>query len=388
MHVFSDPKPGNPPTPYARAESQSPVEILDPTALPEWDSVLAGHPNATIFHTAAWASTLADTYGFRPQYLVQRQENQFAGLLALMRTGTRWTGHRYVSLPFTDTCPPLLPRERIAEGHSLPQPESPAGGSLRQVAPSEPLLSSALHLAESSASKSVELRDCGVWTKHLQPSVTFHGHIIPLLDSEEAQLQCCSSAMRRGLRKAECGPLRLKEGRELSDVEAYYSLHCRTRRRHGLPPQPFAFFRNIQRHVLQKGLGFVLLALDGDCPIAGAVFFGFGKHALYKFGASTETHLALRPNNLVLWNGIRRCAELGFSTLDLGRTSLDNEGLRRFKLGLGGEERMIQYVHQDVRSGCIVATPDRAQGLHNHIFRRLPGPVSRAVGALLYRFAA
>jgi len=57
-------------------------------------------------------------------------------------------------------------------------------------------------------------------------------------------------------------------------------------------------------------------------------------------------------------------------------------------LGLGGEERLIQYVHQDVRSGSIVVTPDRAQGWHNRIFRRLPSPVSRALGALLYRFVA
>ncbi len=381
--------PGNRPTIPFPSGTESTAEILDPVAAPNWDESLAEHPNATIFHTAAWAKVLVGTYGFTPRYVVQRRDGRLIGLLAMMESGSRWRGRRCISLPFTDGCPPLLPQgSRASDTSQAPGFDFGPRSSLETSALSEPLLSAALRTAEARQCRFIELRDCEVWTRGLLPSVVFHGHVIPLHASEEPQLQQCSPSMRRALRKAVRSPLRLKEGREWADVEAYYGLHCLTRQRHGLPPQPLGFFRNIHRHLIQKGLGFVILALDGDSPVAGAVFFGFGRSALYKFGASADTHLDLRPNNLVLWEGIRRCAELGFSALDLGRTSLDNQGLRRFKLGLGGEERLIQYVRQDVRLGCVVVTPDRAQGWHNRVFRRLPRPISRALGAVMYRFVS
>ena len=388
MQVSCDADPGNTPKRPPDGQAIPEIESVDPTGFENWDSLLAEHPDATIFHTSSWARTLVDTYGFLPRYLVQRNGPRLLSLLPLMETGSRWIGHRCVSLPFTDGCAPLVsPCLAPSPPPTLPTQEQPRD-SLREIAASEPLLAFALSLAASLGCKSIELRDCTRWTSQVPASVAFHGHVVPLIQSEEEQLQRCSPSMRRALRKAGRSPLQLKEGRDWADVEAYYFLHCQTRRRHGLPPQPIGFFRNIQRHILARGLGFVQLAMDGSIPVAGAIFFGFGRHALYKFGASSETHLDLRPNNLVLWQGIRRCAELGFSTLDLGRTSLDNEGLRRFKLGLGGEERLIQYVRQELRSGRIVVTPDRAQGWHSKVFRWLPSPVSRAIGTLMYRFAA
>lgn len=364
------------------------VQTLDPLSCGDWDALLAEHPDATIFHTSAWAQTLVDTYGFIPRYLVQRDEHRLLSLLPLMEIGSRWIGHRCVSLPFTDSCSPLFCASLQATQQAVHQASEHRTESLHALAATEPLLGSALRLAQSLGCKSIEFRDCKRWASQALTSVSFHGHVVPLILSEEQQLQRCSPAMRRALRKAGRSPLHLKEGREWADVETYYSLHCQSRRRHGLPPQPIDFFRNIQRQILARGLGFVLLAFAGDTPVAGAVFFGFGRNALYKFGASSDSHLELRPNNLVLWQGIRRCAELGFSALDLGRTSLDNEGLRRFKLGLGGEECLIHYVCQDLRSGRIVVTPDRASGWHSRIFRRLPLPLSRALGVLLYRFVA
>lgn len=397
------PRPGmNPSLPCAEAQptvtgtasATDGIATVDPRSCPDWDNLVASHPEATVFHTSAWARALLDTYGFTPRYLLQHRASVPVAGLPLMQTGGRWTGRHAVSLPFTDNCPPLRPNPTPPTptagkpGPASPDPDAPPANSLRVAAPGEPLLTKALDWTEAAGCRSLEIRDAPAWTQRLTSSVAFHGHLVPLFASVEDQLGRCSPSMRRALRKAERSPLRLKEGRDLADVEAYYELHCETRQRHGLPPQPLAFFRNIHRHLLHHDLGFVILALAQDRPVAGALFLTHRRHALYKFGASSESHLELRPNNLVLWQGIRRCAELGFPTLDLGRTSLDNEGLRRFKLGLGGEERLITYVRQDVRSGCISVTPDRAQGWHTRVFRLLPRPISRLLGMMLYRFVA
>ena len=121
---------------------------------------------------------------------------------------------------------------------------------------------------------------------------------------------------------------------------------------------------------------------------AGAVFFHSGKTAVFKFGASDETLQHLRANNLVMWQAIRWHAQRGFTLLDFGRTSLENEGLRRFKLNWGSQERRIDYVRYDCQTGSFVTGRDEALGWHNRLFKILPVAFGRLIGAALYRHAA
>ena len=78
----------------------------------------------------------------------------------------------------------------------------------------------------------------------------------------------------------------------------------------------------------------------------------------------------------------------GAKTLDLGRTSIGNEGLRRFKLSWGAQEHKIEYVKYDLRRNIFVTETDAATGWHNRVFRALPTGVSRMIGATLYRHLA
>ena len=135
-------------------------------------------------------------------------------------------------------------------------------------------------------------------------------------------------------------------------------------------------------------LGWVVLARKGSIPVAGAVFFHSGKTAYYKFGASDETQQHLRGNNLVMWHAIQWLAQHNFETLDFGRTSLNNAGLRRFKLSWGTREGAIDYVKYDLRMRRFVTARDTSTGLQNHLFRRMPVSFLRFAGRLLYRHIA
>lgn len=370
------------------------VEVLDPLQISNWDYLLFEQEEATAFHTAGWARVLAETYGFQPFYLAQRAEGRLLSLWPLMETGGRWRGYRGTGLPFTDACPPLFSQrspeahlpvshtDRTAPAHSEAMP-----APLDRVAAQEPLLAAGLSLARSRNWRSLELRDCPRWTTGTPASVSYYGHTIDLRANEGALFARCSSPARRAVRKANRSLLRLSEGSELSDVKAYFELHCQTRRRHGVPPQPFAFFRNLHRHLIEPGAGFVLLARRGDTPVAGAIFLLHGRRAIYKFGASDEAHWGNRPNNLIFWDATRRCAARGCTHLDLGKTSLDNEGLRGFKLGLGSNERLIHY-HQFLQTGQIQKRPDPMNGWPSRLLRLLPPDLNRLVGAVLYRYAS
>ena len=85
-----------------------------------------------------------------------------------------------------------------------------------------------------------------------------------------------------------------------------------------------------------------------------------------------------------MWQVIKRCAALGFNSLHFGRTSLSNEGLRRFKLGFGAREERIDYYQYDFEAGAFATGVDRAKSWINRVFRPLPLPLLRLAGRLLY----
>lgn len=364
-----------PETPPAAVPSSPPASLsggggavrpVDPLADPSWDAGLAGRADASIFHGAAWARVLRETYGFAPFYLTERDPSGRASLLPLLEANSWLTGRRGVSLPFTDECAPLCA-------------DDAACGRLFRAA---------RELARARGWRYLEFRGGRARFGDVPASTSYFGHRLALRRDEAGLFAAVESSTRRAVRKAEQGGLTVEVSASPAAMEAFYRLLCRTRRRHGLPAQPFRFFRNLQRDLLAPGLGSIYLVRAAGVPVAGAVFFHFGATVLYKFGASDDRQQHLRPNNLLMWRAIADFAARGFATLDFGRTSLGNDGLRRFKLGWGAEERRIDYVRYDCRADCWVTAPDSAAGWHNRIFRLLPVPLSRMAGAILYKHVA
>jgi hypothetical protein len=339
-----------------------PLEVIDPLARPEWDCWLTEFPEATFFHGSAWARVLHETYGHRPLYFCQFDQARLNAVLPVMELSSPWAGRRGVSLPFTDVCPPLVSARASAA----------------------PLYQAAFACGNHRRWRSLDCRSNNPPEPGASPSLSFHGHVLQFDGGPAGVFKNFASAVRRGIRKAEASGLRLEFSTSLESVRVYYQLHCRTRRRHGLPPQPFRFFANLARFALARDLGFVALARLRERPVAGAVFLRFGRHACYKFGASDYDFQQLRPNNLVMWQAIEHLAGQGVAALHFGRTSVANEGLRRFKLGFGAREERLDYFKYDFNRRAFVQDVDRAETWMNHIFRRLPLPLLRYAGRMLY----
>ena len=70
--------------------------------------------------------------------------------------------------------------------------------------------------------------------------------------------------------------------------------------------------------------------------------------------------------------------------LHLGRTSLENDGLRRFKLAWGTAEETINYFRFDTRANDWIVTRDHVSGFHNTVFARLPLALNRLMGRMIY----
>ena len=83
------------------------IQITNPIEAKGWDRNLSNCDRATFFHSAGWAAVLNRAYRYRPIYFTNYQNDRIGGLLPFMEINSRLTGKRGVSLPFTDSCPPL-----------------------------------------------------------------------------------------------------------------------------------------------------------------------------------------------------------------------------------------------------------------------------------------
>ncbi|MFO1497466.1 MAG: GNAT family N-acetyltransferase [Verrucomicrobiota bacterium] len=214
------------------------------------------------------------------------------------------------------------------------------------------------------------------------------GHVLELGVAADLLFKKVDSAVRRAVRKAERAGVKTEVSDQLDALKSYYVLHCATRKRHGLPPQPFRFFEELHRQIFAKGLACTILARHQGLLVAGAVFLQYGRKALFKFGASDLKHQSLRANDLVIWRAIEQFANRGCTKLHFGRTSKANAGLRRFKLGWGTREYEIRYFKYDLKHSAFVKDRDNAFGWHNRLLRLMPTWLARAAGSILYkRFA-
>jgi lipid II:glycine glycyltransferase (peptidoglycan interpeptide bridge formation enzyme) len=215
-------------------------------------------------------------------------------------------------------------------------------------------------------------------------SSRFYGHILDLRCGIERLKKKFSSAARGAITKAEAKGLKVRVVRTWDGMSAFYRLHSRTRRRHGLPPQSLSFFKTIHAEMVETGSAFVILASLGSVATAAAVFFCGGNNAIYKFAASDERLQEFRGSNLVMWEGIKHLTGSGMESLHLGRTTLTNLGLRRFKRAWGAKEEIIDYYTFNLVENRWVRRPELSKGFQNVVFKRLPSALSRLAGAILY----
>jgi len=338
------------------------AELVNPLTENSWDKTIAMHRDATIFHSAAWARVLVDTYGHRPCYAQMSLNGTLQALVPMMEVKSVLTSSRGVCLPFSDYCAPLLFSSLAGEL---------VNQKLRQIA------------GERHWSY-FEIRSHSTIPAAAVACESYYGHFLDLTIGRDSLISNFSSSAQRATRKAERSGLSVRIQSDEDAMATFYKLHVRTRRRHGVPPQPWSFFLNIQRHLIGAGHGFIVIVESKKRPLAAAVFFKFGRHAIYKFGASDERLQELRANNLAMSEGIKNLADAGAEILHFGRTEKENEGLRRFKLSWGATEEEIRYARFEMESGSWKAAHPAGAGFHKHVFRALPASLNRLAGAMIY----
>ncbi len=136
------------------------------------------------------------------------------------------TGRRFVSVPFADHCEPLT------------SPEQDAGG----------LVGQAMQFLAGEKPGYVECRPIAkienAETAHVSSEYWFHElDLRPPLDTLFQAFH--KDSIQRKIRRAERDGLIYREGRSEDLVRDFFHLFVLTRRRHGAPPHPLAWFQNL-----------------------------------------------------------------------------------------------------------------------------------------------
>ncbi len=281
-----------------------------------------------------------------------------------MNISSSLTGKRGVCLPFTDYCDPIINCDITDD-----------------------IFPYIIEYAKKSRWKYLEIRGGDSLFSNVKPSSYFYGHTLLLSEDDDQLFSKFSKNTKRNIKKAlGNNDLKIILSNSLESIQEYFNLHCITRKRHGLPPQPFYFFKNIHEHILSKNSGFVVLASYKNVVVGGAVYFHFGNNAIYKYGASNLDYKEIKPNNLIMWEAIKWYSQNGYKHFCFGRTDPENSGLRRFKTGWGTEEKVINYYKYELKSNAFVSDMNLVSNIQSQLFKKMPRSLLKIIGNKFYKY--
>jgi hypothetical protein len=339
------------------------MQQVDPLTYRDWNEYVLTTPQASIFHSTNWLRVLQASYNYQPYYFACFKGQRPSTLLPFMEVKSWITGIRGVSLPFSDYCEPISD-----ENTSYPE-----------------VLEQVIIAARQQKWKFLAVRGGDALFRGVSPYTFYYRHLL-VLDRDEAKVfSRLRSNYRAKIRKAYASDLTVTILRSPEAMTEYYRLHCLTRKRQGLPPQPCDFFQHIQEHIIAKNFGFITLVSHRENNVAGAVFFSFGHKAIYKFGASDTLYQHLYTNHLLLWHVIQWLCRHEYTELCFGRSAPDNIGLIHFKAGWGTNMSRISYYKYDLRMASFVQNVNLWSESGSKIWQKMPITLLKLAGSVLYK---
>jgi CelD/BcsL family acetyltransferase involved in cellulose biosynthesis len=343
------------------------AEVVNPLAEPGWDEAISGTVGA-VFQSRRWLEVLADTYGFDFRASVELdQHGRITGALPFCRINDL-RGERLVVLPFSDFTAPLL-RDQHQWGHLI-APLIHHGIPITIQTTNNPILAAddRFRLDRSSVRQVVPLsEDIDVLFDRFRPQARRHVH----------------RARREGLV--------FREAQSLSELRAFYDLHLGVRKsRHGLLCQPYRLFEAIWERFVLEETGTLILGFDGEAVVSGCLLLEDQGTLYYKYAASHPDYRSAGASHGAVFAAMEYGIRRGLSTLDLGRSDVDQPGLIDFKRRFGAKRSEL---HRYVSVGQPLCERDGVDETLTELTRlfvttEVPNHVTERAGDLLYRYFA
>jgi hypothetical protein len=341
---------------------------IDPTRDERWPRLVERHPKASVFHTIGWINALRYTYGYEPLALTTSSPTGELGNGLLFCCIKSWlTGHRLVSLPFSDHCEPLCDS---ADDLNL-------------------LIRYLQTTMERQNLKYLEIRPVN-WTFGqssktccFQPATEYFLHVINLTEDLDHVFGSFDiDCVQRRIHRAERAGLKERSGRSDDLLKEFYALFVMTRGRHGLPPIPYAWFRNLIQFQ-GDALG-IRVAYKGEIPVSAILTLRFRDVVYYKYGCSNARFKQFAATPWLLWRAITAAKLEGAVQFDMGRTEEDNAGLLFFKNHWGAQPKRLVYWRYPIASSRNFVSGWKLN-VAKRVFLSMPEGLRSIAGDFIYR---
>lgn len=299
--------------------------------IPEWEQRTQELPDRTVFQSAAWLSFLVETQRGEPVFAVLMSDNRVAGYFCGMIV-------RKFGIPILGS--PMPGWTTAYMGTNL------IDGVPRRLA---------LQVVSRFAFRELGCVHVEMMDRRLTPEDArelnfrtrlFNGFEIDLTQSEPDLMASMEGSCRRNIRKAvRCG-LRIRECKDDSFVDHYYSQLEDVFAKDGLvPTYGRKRVRALMHHLLPEGKVLPLQAIDaeGNC-IASMITVASNDTAFLWGSTSWRRFQFLRPNELLMWSSIQHWKSRGIRKLDMG-------GGGEYKRKYGGYEISVPWLRASKYAG-------------------------------------
>jgi len=337
--------------------SEIKISELTQADIGRWDLFVQCCSEATFFHRAGWKEVIEQSFGHKTHFLFAERDGAIEGVLPLGHVNSLLFGNNLVSLPFC-----------VYGGIAAENDEARA--ALQQAACS---------LADRLGVDSLEMRNLQPrnedWpTKDLH--VTFRKEIDADPEVNMMAIPRKQRAMvRKGIKAGLVGEL--DEG-----CDRLYQIYAESVRNLGTPVFAKQYLKNLRR-VFGDACEVLMITHEGK-DIAGVMSFYFRDEVLPYYGGSITAARAVKGNDFMYWDLMRRAGERGVRIFDYGR-SKKGTGPYSFKKNWGFTPEPLYYEYYLVKAKAMpeINPTNPKYQLFIRAWKKLPLPLVKTIGPLL-----
>ena len=348
------------------------VSAIDPLTDPRWDRFVEQHPFGWITHLSRWKQVLDATFPHMRGFYLTLVDSTGAIKAALpIYSVESWLiGRRLVSIPFATLCDPLVT-----------QPED-----------MERLFDAAVNLSKRISIPRIEIRTQAAAhmldSSRFSTNCMYKHHTLGLCeDPERIRGSFHRSCVRQRISRAEQSGFRLLKGRSEAELQQFFLLHQKTRKRKGLPPHPYLLFKSLRHAFAGGNMVELLLCCKEEEAVAGIIVFKYKKRVSVEYSAVNEAYNEHSPVHFLFWNTIKEACLSGYSVLDFGQTSADNQSLMNFKSHWGTKvSDLPHFIYpNDPALSTSLNQDSLAKKVFQYVCNKTPDPALSYLGDFCYR---
>lgn len=340
------------------------IRQVDPLLEPAWDRFVEGHRFGLIYHLSGWKRLIENSFAHITghYFTITGKDGRFRAALPVFEVRSWLTGDRLVSIPFATLCDPLID---TAEDYKTLLVE------VEKL--SKELKSSYI---EIRALNSVEL------IGGTAGNDSFKCHYLSLEQEPELISKKFHPSLRQKLRKVSRSSLEMRIAEDESDMRLFFKLNLLTRKRLGLPPQPYRFFKTLWETFHPHRMRLAIAEI-GNTPIAGVLLFMFKDRISAEFTTTDWNFINSNPVHFLYWETIKWGHAEGYRVFDFGRTEKSNTGLMSFKDSWGTEVVDLPHFYYPAGKNGVGRSP-LLHKLAFNVFRKSPQFAARLMGSFCY----